>query len=66
MLGDALAGEPLIRLSCFCGVLVLMTLWEVLTPRRPQSIRRLLRWPNNLGLVILNTFLFRLLFPLGG
>ena len=66
MLGAALAGEPLIRLSCFCGVLVLMTLWEVLTPRRPQSIRRLLRWPNNLGLVILNSFLLRLLFPLAG
>ena len=63
MLGAALAGEPLIRLSCFCGVLVLMTLWEVLTPRRPQSIRRLLRWPNNVGLVVLNTFVVRLMFP---
>src|SRR5215472_8890197 len=62
----ALAAEPLIRLSCFFGVMVLMTLWEVLTPRRPQSIRRLLRWPNNLGLGVLNTFLVRLLFPLAG
>jgi hypothetical protein len=62
----ALAAELIIRLSCFCGVLVLMTLWEVLTPRRPQSIRRLLRWPNNLGLVILNSFLLRLLLPLAG
>jgi sterol desaturase/sphingolipid hydroxylase (fatty acid hydroxylase superfamily) len=61
----ALAAEPIIRLSCFFGVLVLMNLWEVLTPRRPQSIRRM-RWPNNLGLVVLNTFLVRLLFPLAG
>src|ERR1700739_2059585 len=60
------AVEPIIRSSCFAGVLVLMVAWEVLTPRRPQSIRRLLRWPNNLGLVILNSFLLRLLFPLAG
>src|SRR5215813_2869430 len=56
----ALAAEPIIRLSCFFGVLVLMTLWEVLTPRRPQAI------PNNLGIVVLNTFVVRLLFPLAG
>jgi sterol desaturase/sphingolipid hydroxylase (fatty acid hydroxylase superfamily) len=62
----ALAAEPIIRVSCFFGVLVLMTLWEVLTPRRPQSIRRLLRWPNNFGLVVLNTLVVRLLFPLAG
>src|SRR5215472_7662983 len=62
----ALAAEPIIRVGCFFGVLVLMTLWEVLTPRRPQSIRRLLRWPNNLGLVVLNTFLVRMLFPFAG
>ena len=66
MSSAALAFEPIMRLSCFFGVLVLMTLWEVLTPRRPQSIRRLLRWPNNLGLVVLNTFFVRLLFPLAG
>jgi sterol desaturase/sphingolipid hydroxylase (fatty acid hydroxylase superfamily) len=59
-----LAAEPLIRLGCFVGVLALMILWEILTPRRPQSIRRLLRWPNNFGLVALNTFVVRLLFPL--
>jgi len=62
----ALAAEPVIRLSCFFGVLALVTLWETLTPRRPQSIRRLLRWPNNFSLVVLNTFVVRLLFPLAG
>ena len=62
----ALAAEPVIRLSSFFGVLALMTLWETLTPRRPQSIRRLLRWPNNFSLVVLNTFVVRLLFPLAG
>jgi hypothetical protein len=56
-----IAAEPVIRLSCFSGVLVLMALWEALSPRRPQSVRRLLRWPNNLGLVVLNTFVVRLI-----
>jgi sterol desaturase/sphingolipid hydroxylase (fatty acid hydroxylase superfamily) len=62
----AVAAEPLIRLSCFLGVLLLMALWEVLTPRRPQVIGRLRRWPNNLGLVVLDTLIVRLLFPLAG
>jgi sterol desaturase/sphingolipid hydroxylase (fatty acid hydroxylase superfamily) len=59
----AIAAEPVIRLSCFLGVLLLMVLWEALTPRRTQSIKRLLRWPNNLSLVVLDTLLVRLLFP---
>ena len=59
-----IAAEPVIRLSCFLGVLVLMALWERLAPRRPQSIKRLLRWPNNLGLVVIDTLVVRLLFPL--
>jgi sterol desaturase/sphingolipid hydroxylase (fatty acid hydroxylase superfamily) len=59
----AIAAEPIIRLSCFLGVLVLMVLWEILTPRRPQAVGRGLRWPNNLGLVVLDTLVVRLLFP---
>jgi sterol desaturase/sphingolipid hydroxylase (fatty acid hydroxylase superfamily) len=63
MPSTAIAAEPLIRLGCFVGILVLMALWEVVAPRRPQSIRRRLRWPNNLALVALNTVVLRLLFP---
>lgn len=61
---SVIASEPIIRLSCFGGGLLLMMLWEVLTPRRPQAIGRLLRWPNNLGLVVLDTVVVRLVFPL--
>ncbi len=56
--------EPIIRLSSFAVVLVFMVTWELLVPRRPQSITRLLRWPNNFGLVILNTVVVHLLFPI--
>ncbi len=59
-----ITAEPVIRLSCFLGILVLMALWELLTPRRPQSARRRLRWPNNLGLAVIDTLVVRLLFPL--
>ena len=58
-----LSAEPVIRLGCFLGVLVLMALWEALAPRRPQAIGRLTRWPNNLGVVVVDTLALRLLFP---
>lgn len=56
--------EPWVRLGCFAGVLMVMMLWECWAPRRPQHIARLTRWPNNLLLVVINTLLLRLLFPL--
>lgn len=56
--------EPWIRLGCFAGVLLMMMLWECRAPRRPQHVGRLTRWPNNLLLVVINTLLLRLLFPL--
>ena len=32
-------------------------------PRRKPQRLKALRWANNIGLVILNTFILRLLFP---
>ncbi|WP_223250760.1 sterol desaturase family protein [Rhodanobacter denitrificans] len=40
-----------------------MALWETLAPRRRQAIGRWRRWPGNLGIVVLNSVLVRLLFP---
>jgi sterol desaturase/sphingolipid hydroxylase (fatty acid hydroxylase superfamily) len=57
--------EPIIRLACFAGVLLLMALWEALAPRRRLTVRRPLRWASNLGLVALDTLLVRFLIPLG-
>lgn len=58
-----LAQEPIIRLAAFAGVLGAMALWEILAPRRAQAHGRLVRWPGNLGVVILDTLLVRLVFP---
>lgn len=55
--------EPGVRLAAFSGVLVLMLAWELLAPRRALANPRLVRWGNNLGVVVLNTVLLRLVFP---
>jgi sterol desaturase/sphingolipid hydroxylase (fatty acid hydroxylase superfamily) len=55
--------EPAIRLTAFAGVFVAMALWELLGPRRCQTVGRLKRWPGNLGIVAVDTVLVRLVFP---
>jgi sterol desaturase/sphingolipid hydroxylase (fatty acid hydroxylase superfamily) len=55
--------EPTIRIGVFGGVLALMALWEVASPCRRRDIPRLLRWSNNLALVVLDTVVVRLAFP---
>lgn len=58
-----LAAEPTIRLAAFLGVLVAMALWEVAAPRRRREIPRVIRWTNNLALVVVDTAILRLTFP---
>ena len=58
-----LANEPLIRKAFFLGILVAMASWEVGAPRRRREIPRLIRWSNNLGVVVIDTLLVRLTFP---
>jgi sterol desaturase/sphingolipid hydroxylase (fatty acid hydroxylase superfamily) len=63
-LSDFLLGqEPAIRFALSVAVFALVASSEALFPRRVQQIGRLVRWPNNLGLVALNTVLVRLLLP---
>ncbi len=58
-----LANGPVVRLSIFASVFTIMALWEVLAPRRRQEIGRTTRWPSNLGVVMLDTAVVRILFP---
>jgi sterol desaturase/sphingolipid hydroxylase (fatty acid hydroxylase superfamily) len=58
-----LAYEPIIRLGAFGGVFVVMAAWEFVRPRRKQDAGRAWRWPNNLGVVAVNTLLVRILLP---
>jgi sterol desaturase/sphingolipid hydroxylase (fatty acid hydroxylase superfamily) len=55
--------EPLIRLAAFAGVFLVMASWEVLAPRRDRRLGRAARWPGNIGVVVLDTILVRLVLP---
>ena len=59
-----LSNEPLIRMGFFLGILLAMAIWEVAAPRRRREIPRLLRWSSNLGVVVIDTLLVRLTFPI--
>lgn len=60
-----LGQEPLIRLSLFLTVLMVMAAWEWWAPRRALTVGKAWRWANNAGVVALDTLLVRLLFPAG-
>jgi sterol desaturase/sphingolipid hydroxylase (fatty acid hydroxylase superfamily) len=60
----ALVHEPAVRLGAFFGVFALMALWEAVAPRRARLLPRRVRWLHNLALVVLNSLILRLLFPL--
>ena len=59
-----LAIEPKLRLAVFLGVLAAMALWEIAAPRRRREIPRVIRWTNNLALVVVDTAILRLTFPI--
>jgi sterol desaturase/sphingolipid hydroxylase (fatty acid hydroxylase superfamily) len=58
-----LSHEPALRLAAFAAVLAVIAFWEVLAPRRSRTLSRRRRWPANLGIVLLNTIIVRVLFP---
>ena len=55
--------EAAIRLGFFSGILGIMSLWELAAPRRTLTVPKLLRWINNIGMVVINSFLLRIVFP---
>ncbi len=59
-----MAHEPEIRVGFFVGVFAIISFWELVAPQRRLTLSRALRWSSNLGLVVLNTVLLRLMFPL--
>lgn len=58
--------ELTIKLAVFFGIFFLMAVWEKLAPCRVLTVSKNLRWTNNLGLVLLNSIVLRLVFPAGG
>lgn len=64
MLELLLDHELTTRLGFALVVFGLMAGWEAAAPRRRREFSRRLRWTNNLGVVVLNTVLVRLAFPI--
>ncbi len=58
-----LSAEPLIRLGAFAGLLALLVAWELLAPRRRRTIGRWSRWPGNVGVMVIDALLLRIIFP---
>ncbi len=63
MADSVLAHEPIVRGAIFLAVLLGMAVWELSAPRRRREIPRLLRWSNNIALVVIDTILLRVTFP---
>lgn len=59
-----LSTEPTLRLAAFLSVLAAMALWEIAAPRRRGEFPRVIRWTNNLALVVVDTAILRLTFPI--
>ncbi|PCI42792.1 MAG: fatty acid hydroxylase [Proteobacteria bacterium] len=56
--------ESIVRLSMFVGVLLVMSLWQVLAPKR-ELIQGYKRWPANLGLIVIDSLVAKVLLPAG-
>lgn len=52
------------RFGVFGSVLVVMALWEAARPARARIYLRKARWLSNLGIVVVDTVLMRLILPL--
>lgn len=61
---DILADESMIRIAVFTGVLLVMMALEAMLPRRKCKLARVARWPANLGIVVVDTLLARVILPL--
>jgi sterol desaturase/sphingolipid hydroxylase (fatty acid hydroxylase superfamily) len=55
--------EGIIRLAAFAGVFAAVALWELAAPRRKRLYERRVRWPHNLGLLVVDVLVLRLVAP---
>lgn len=52
-----------IRIVFFIVMFGVIAAWEVIAPRRKLIASKSARWINNLGVIIINTMILRLIFP---
>ena len=64
MLDYLVAHDGAIRMFFFLGILTAMAVWELRMPRRALAANKRQRWIANLGIVVLDSFVIRLVVPL--
>lgn len=55
--------ETLMRLGAFLAVFAAVGVWEAVAPRRSQAHGPRLRWPHNMGLLLVDVGVLRLVAP---
>ena len=56
--------ETQIRLVAFISVFAVMAIWELIAPYRRLRYTKLQRWPHQLLLIIINSVILKLVFPI--
>lgn len=57
--------ESMVRMVFFFGILIVVALWELVAPRRRLTVSKVDRWAINLGIILIDSVLVRLVFGLG-
>jgi sterol desaturase/sphingolipid hydroxylase (fatty acid hydroxylase superfamily) len=55
--------EGTLRLLAFLAMLGAVAVWEMLAPRRQRVLSRAARWPHNLGLLLVDALVVRIVAP---
>ena len=55
--------DAVLRLAAFSAVFAAVALWELAAPRRRPVFSRRERWPHNLGLLVVDAIVLRVLAP---
>ena len=59
-----MANEPFIRLTAFCGIFIVVAIWEFWSPRRQLATSKAGRWFSNISITLIGTAIVRSFFPL--
>ncbi|MHC4799560.1 MAG: sterol desaturase family protein, partial [Planctomycetota bacterium] len=59
-----MSNEAVIRLAFFFAIFVLVSMWELVAPRRALTTSKSMRWFSNLVIIFLNPVVVRLVFPI--
>lgn len=54
-----------VRFAAFVGIFSAMAIWEIIRERRELQTSKGVRWSTNIGIIVTDTLVLRLVFPMG-